>query len=181
MAVSGPCWRSRSHFGPKALSRRMILRPCVPRKRTVVRYEQPRGRLHYSHRSLAPGMSSRYSLRSKFTASIKTSPLSSPIKLRAANSCVAEGEASFHRPEDPNRKFEPTSEGRGGPSTAVHPVSPAVAGAVGSFVRQRGHRKMRPSGSIPRWDTRPHAAFGQCTISVVMMFSPASLPLILPN
>ncbi|MGZ3387436.1 MAG: hypothetical protein ACXVB5_21380, partial [Isosphaeraceae bacterium] len=31
-----------------------------------------------------------------------------------------------------------------GPSTFVHPESTPLTSAVGSFVRQRGHRKIRP-------------------------------------
>jgi hypothetical protein len=119
--------------------------------------------------------------RSKSTAPIKTSPLSKPIELRAGSSWLLALAASFHRLEGINLKPELSNVGRGGPSTAVHPVSAAVAGALGSFVRQCGHRKMRPSGSIPRCETRPHSALEQCTVSLVMMFSPASLPSISPN
>jgi hypothetical protein len=52
---------------------------------------------------------------------------------------------------------------------AVQPASPAFADAAGSFVRQWGHRKIRPSGSWPRRETRPQAVLGHCTIAVIAM------------
>jgi hypothetical protein len=93
-----------------------------------------------------------------------------PGQLRSGTSCAPAGDASSHLLEGIDLKPELFDVGRGGPNTAVHRVSPAVAGALGSLVRQRGQRKMRPRGSTPRCETRPHATFGQCTISVVMMF-----------
>jgi hypothetical protein len=64
---------------------------------------------------------------------------------------------------------------------AVHPGSPALAEALGSFVRQRGHRKIRPRGSWPKWETRPHAVFGHCTIAVIMVSPFTSLAPISPS
>jgi hypothetical protein len=107
--------------------------------------------------------------RSKSTASIKISPLSRPVEFRAGSSCSPADDASSHRLDGIDLNPEFSDVGRGGPSTAVHRVSAAVAGALGSLVKQRGQRKIRPSGSTPRCETRPHATFGQCTISVVMM------------
>ena len=43
---------------------------------------------------------------------------------------------------------------------AVHPESAAAAGAVGSFVRHRGHRKIRPSGSSTSRETCPQDVLG---------------------
>ena len=40
------------------------------------------------------------------------------------------------------------------PSTAIQPESGAVTSFVGSFVKQRGQRKIRPRGSSPRFEAR---------------------------
>ena len=49
------------------------------------------------------------------------------------------------------------------PRTVVQPESTAVAPAAGSLARQRGQRKIRPSGSSPRREVRPHEGFGHRT------------------
>jgi hypothetical protein len=59
-----------------------------------------------------------------------------------------------------------------GPRTAVQPESTLLPPLVGSFVKQRGHRKIRPSGSSPRCEMRPQEVFGQCTTLAIR-----SLPL----
>ena len=85
----------------------MILRPYSSGKATTIRYEGLEDNLTAFIGVRAPSMSSGDSLDQNLTASIKTSPLSRPIKLRAANSCTLDGEASLHRPEVANLKFEP--------------------------------------------------------------------------
>jgi hypothetical protein len=55
-----------------------------------------------------------------------------------------------------------------GPSTAVQPESVVAVLVVGSFVRQRGHRKTRPSGSSPRCDIRPQERFGHWTVVAIL-------------
>src|SRR5205823_14861120 len=61
----------------------------------------------------------------------------------------------------------PTLGWRDGLMTAVHPESAADAGAVGSFVRQRGQRKIRPSGSSTSCETRPQDRFGHRILAVI--------------
>jgi hypothetical protein len=50
---------------------------------------------------------------------------------------------------------------------AVQPESAAAAGAVGSLVRQRGQRKIRPSGSSTSCDTQPHDLLGHRVLTVI--------------
>jgi hypothetical protein len=66
--------------------------------------------------------------------------------------------ARVGRPSRPEAARPPTrSDGR---TIAVHPESAAAAGAVGSFVRHREHRKIRPNGSSTSRETCPQDAFG---------------------
>jgi hypothetical protein len=51
---------------------------------------------------------------------------------------------------------------------AVQPASAAATGAVGSFVRQCGQRKIRPSGSSTSCETRPHDMFGHLVLTVIL-------------
>ena len=68
-----------------------------------------------------------------------------------------------------------------GPRTAVQPESALFPPLVGSFVKQRGQRKIRPSGSSPRCEVRPQEVFGHCTTLAIWSLPLASCIQVVPN